>query len=174
MKTLQTRGIIDSAKLVGRYANPLAIFLVAIGVVLSQPISPVREISIGLLAFSILFNTLFLEWLKRRESVRSWVLESRLWLNLLVNGILVYYLGGYFPQIWLLFVLSPVAMAIYGSKGRTFLVAGVTSAALLAIHATRGLNAPVDWGREIAKVAFIIIVSMMVNSLTQPLRRNDP
>lgn len=156
--------------LVNRYATPLAVILVAMGIVLSQPLPAVRNMSVALLAFGIVFNLGFVYALERLGEYKSGLVKMRLAINLAVNVILVYLLGGYWQPIWLLLALTPMATAIYESKTKTLFVSAGVSAILLAIFATRGMNAPLDWGQQLAHAAFIILVSLMMNGLSQLAR----
>lgn len=153
------------AILITRYATPFAVASVTMAVVLSQPRSPYREYSIGLLALSVVFNLGALEWIKARRADASGVIKLRLILNFLVNVGLVYMLGGYFSAIWLLFALTPIATAIYDTKVKTLGVSVLASAALLLIHAARGNTSPLDWGETASRALFIILMSLMINEL---------
>src|SRR5262249_43145441 len=97
----------------------------------------------------------------------------RLYTNLAVNCVLVYLLGGYWTPIWLLFVLTPAATAVYGSRKRTWWTSGVVSALLLGSHALRGLNAPVDWGGVWVEALFIVFLSLFLNELAALARREE-
>jgi len=156
---------------VGKFATPLAVVLVTMGIFLSHPLSPVKEISMALLVFGIVFNVGAGRWFKGREHAPMWLVRGRVYLNFGVNAVLVYLLGAYWSPIWLLFVLSPVATAIYDTRRRTLAVASAAAAALLVIHAMKGLNTPLDWGGQIARAGFIIVLSLMANELAQRKHR---
>ncbi|MFH1725224.1 MAG: hypothetical protein ABII00_11475 [Elusimicrobiota bacterium] len=149
------------------YATPLAVILVALGVILSQPISPVREISLGLLAFSVLFNTVGFRLLQAFNGDQSFLIPTRLAANLTVNVMLVYFLGGYWRPMWLLLVLTPFATAIYDTRGKTMFSAVSVSLLLLVIHAARGLGSVLEWGEQTAQILFIILMSLMINELSR-------
>ena len=155
------------AVLVTSYATPFAVVLVAAGIVLSQPSSPYREISIGLLLFSIVFNIAAVRWIERHQAASLWLIRLRLALNLAVNIGLVYMLGGFWPPIWLLLALTPIATAIYDTKAKTLLVSLAVAAVLLAIHALRGPYSPLEWGAECADALFIVLMSLLVNGLSR-------
>jgi len=153
------------AILVTRYATPYAVTLVALAVVCSQPRSPYREYSIGLLVFSIVFNLGALSWLKGHRANASWLIKVRLVVNFMVNAGLVYMLADYFRPVWLLFALTPIATAIYDTKSKTLLVSALASAALILIDASRGHASPLDWGETAARVLFIFFMSLLINDL---------
>jgi hypothetical protein len=160
----------EFAILINRYATPLAILLTALGVALSQPKGTVRIISITLLVFGIVFNTASLSVIKLAHEAKPWFMELRLCINLGINLTLVYFLGGYWPPIWLLLALTPIATAVYSTRAQTLRVAAGVSVLLLAIHSARRLNSPMEWGQQAACVAFILLLSLMINELAQLAR----
>jgi hypothetical protein len=152
------------AVLVARYTTPLAIILVCLGIFLSQPISPVREISIGILLFSIAFNFGSLAFIKTRPVTAPWMIQVRLVTNFSTNVLQVHFLGGYFGPVWILLALTPLASAIYGTRTKTLVASLWASAALLGLQSTR-IGSPLEWGQQIAHVAFIVLVSLLANEL---------
>jgi hypothetical protein len=156
---------IKMAMLVNRYATPLAILLVSMGIVLSSPPSPLREIAVGLLLFSVAFNLLTIRFI--RSGNIPGLLGTRLTINLAVNVVLVYVLGRDWAPIWLLLPLTPMAMALYDSRRATLGASLAVSAALLIIQAARGPSAPVEWGQVVAYSAFTILISLLLNELAQ-------
>jgi len=163
--TPQTSYDTELSILINKYATPLAILLTALGIVLSQPTGAVRIISLSLLVFGIVLNTVTLYAIKRSTETKAWFMELRMCLNLGVNTILVYFLGAYWPPIWLLLALTPVATAVYSTRAQTLRVSGGVSFLLLVIHAARRLNSPAEWGQQIACVIFILLLSLMINEL---------
>lgn len=159
------------AVLVNRYAMPLAVVLIALGLVFSQPQAHVRDLSIGLLGFTIVFNIGIVEIIRRGFKVEPWMMKLRLFVNLGINAVLVYLLGGYWPPIWLLLSLTPIATAVYGTRGKTVFAAVSVSLVLLGVHALRRMNAPVDWGQQAAYAAYIIVLSLMINDLSHLARQ---
>lgn len=156
------------AKLVSRYATPLAVIVVAVGLFLSPPRHPQREIVAALLIFGIVFNLTVTRLIDRGGG--SWLFLLRRWTNLIANLVTVYLLGPYWTPIWLLLALTPLATAITGSRKSTLTAASVTSLALLAIHSTRGYNFRIEWGQQFVYAAYIFLVSLMVNELSLTAR----
>jgi len=93
--------------------------------------------------------------------------NTRIITNFIANVVLVYLLGTFWGPMWLLFVLTPVATALYASWIRTFVTAGISSAALLGIYYSRGLEGTVGWGQASLHAAFIIFISLFVNSIAR-------
>ncbi len=156
-------------RVVNKYTFPLSILLVVLGLALAQPMGMVRYASVGLLAFSVLFNFLSVQ-LIRQESGRSLRL-TRIYGNFAVNVALVYLLGQFWTPMWLILVLAPVSTAIYGSRRRTIVASTQASAAILVIHVFRRQNSPLEWGEQFACVLFIFILSLLIN---ESMSAGDP
>lgn len=157
---------IHRAILVSRYASPLAVLLVALGLVFTQPTGSVRNISIGLLIFSIAFNLVAAVFLKGPNA--NLVLRLRFYANTAVNAVLVYVFGRHWPPMWVLFLLSPIGTALYGSKRETYAVSGSMAALLLLIAAARGAQAPIEWAEQVANGSVIVCVSVLIHELRHP------
>ena len=156
------------AHLVSRYATPLAILVVAVGLALSPPRHPQREICLGLLIFGIVFNVTITRILDHGGG--AWLFKLRRWTNFFNNLVTVYLLGPYWTPIWLLVTLTPLATAITGSRRSTIVTATMTSVALIIIHSTRGHNFCLEWGQQIIYAAYIFLISLMVNDLSLTAR----
>ena len=156
-------------RVVNKFTFPLSILLVVMGLGLAQPVGTVRTLSIGLLAFSVLFNYLSVH-LIQQESGRSLRL-TRIYGNFAVNVALVYLLGQFWSPMWLILVLAPVSAAIYGSRRRTIIASTQASAAILVIHFFRRENSPLEWGEQIAYVLFIFLLSFLIN---ESMRAGEP
>lgn len=153
---------------VNRYATPLAVLLVTLGVILTQPASPVREISIGLLLFGIVFNVGSAAYIQKRAvegHPTPGLVKARLWANLGANSLLVYYLGEFWSPMWLLLTLTPIATAIYGTRKQTIKSAATVAIILLVIQGLRADNSPVDWGQQIIHIAYTVLLSLLANEL---------
>ena len=161
------------AILVNQYSAPFAIFLIALGITVSQPQGIVRIVSVGLLFLGIIINMATASFLKRNTGVKPWFLEFRLCANLGINIVIVDLLGSYWPPIWLLLALTPLATAIYSTRARTLRVAIGVSLLLLAIQATRPVHSPMEWGQQIAYAAFILLLSPMINDLARLAKLSD-
>lgn len=155
--------------LVGRYATPLAVLLLGLGIAASQPAGSVRAIAVGLLAFGITFNLAAVRWIRRAQDPSGFI-HSRVAVNLAANALIVYFLGGHWKPIWLLLALAPVATAVYDSRARTLVSALGASALLLGIQATRPFSSPLDWSEQMANSLFIVLLSLLINKLSASVR----
>lgn len=154
--------------IVSQYFTPLAILLVGNGLVVAPPPSPAREIVIGLLALSIIFNHLSVSWIEDAPVAKFWKLQARVWVNIIINIALVYLLSRHWPPIWLLLMLSPVATALYGSYRQTILTASVAAAALLAIKYAYGEDfSAAAWAQQMIQGCFIFLLSLALYKFTQ-------
>lgn len=171
MKNLTEEQQVKLIVLVNRYMTPFAILLVGVGLVLSQPVPWIAWSCASLVVFSVVFNLGTVRLVQSRGAVPSWMAPVRLWTNLTVNVVFVYLLGGYWTPIWLLFVLTPAATALYADRKRTLATALGVSALMILAFAARRLNAPVDWGKTFVEAAFIVFLALFLNEVATSVRR---
>lgn len=160
------------AQVVSRYATPLAILIIGAGILLAQPSGRGRSATIALFVFGIVFNFVMIRLIKSEGAGRGFVM-GRLFVNVFVNTIIVYILGPYWPPVWLLLALSPLAAGIYSSRADTLKTAGTVSATLLLIHYFRGYSSAAAWAQQAVQCAFIALVSLLVNEVSR-LGRPEP
>ncbi len=163
----------DMAVVVGRYATPLAVLLIGVGILLAQPAGRGRKATVALFVFGILFNAAMIRLIKR-EGAGHGLIMARLFTNVFVNTIIVYILGPYWPPIWLLLALSPLAAGIYSSRADTLKTAGIVSATLLLIHYFKGGSSAAAWGQQGVQCAFIALISLLVNEVSRLGRPQAP
>ncbi|HNA59932.1 MAG TPA: hypothetical protein PKZ00_07735 [Elusimicrobiota bacterium] len=152
--------------LVGVYATPLAFILGTLGIFLATIPEKEQLICAGVLGFTVFYNVVFPFFFKNlSQDLRGINVNIRLYLNLAVNGVLVYFLGDSFRPIWLILALTPIASAIYGSRRNTLMKAAVVSALLVGIQAARPDRTWLAWGEQAAHISFIVLISLLVNRL---------
>lgn len=153
--------------LVGYFATPFALFLGGLAVAFTESDSWQKSLSLGLLGFAAFFNTVFPRFLKQQEvTKKGWNVKFRLYMNLVVNSVVVFLLGDQFPPLWLLLALTPLATAIYGNQQRTLINAVTASVVLLVIQALRSNSHSADWAVVAVEAAFIILISLLVNGVS--------
>lgn len=153
--------------LVGYFATPFALFLGGLAVAFTETDSWQKTVSLGLLGFAAFFNSVFPRFLKQQDVVNKGKnVKFRLYMNLVVNSVVVYLLGDQFPPLWLLLALTPLATAIYGNQKRTLVNALTASGVLLVIQALRENARSADWAVVSVEVAFIILISLLVNGVS--------
>ncbi len=154
-------------RIVDRFFTPFALTLVISSLYLGFAEPKAKWISVGLVVFLGIFNEISAYLAKKHNEWAVPVGNTRLVTNFLANVVLVYLLGTFWGPMWLLFVLTPVATALYASQGRTFVTAAISSAALLGIYWSRGLEGPVGWGQASLHATFIVFISLFVNSIAR-------
>lgn len=153
--------------LVSLFATPFALLLGGLAVAFARAESWQKTVSLGLLGFAAFFNSVFPHFLKQQEDAKKgWNVKFRLYMNLTVNTVVVFLLGDQFPPLWLLLVLTPLATAIYGNQKRTLINALTASGVLLGIQAFRPNARPADWAAVSVEVAFIVLISLLVNGVS--------
>lgn len=154
--------------LVGYFATPFALFLGGLAVAFADTEGWQKTLSLGLLGFAAFFNSVFPRFLKQQEDAKKgWNVKFRLYMNLVVNTVVVFLLGDQFPPLWLLLALTPLATAIYGNQKRTLVNAVTASVVLLGIQAFRPNAHPADWAVVAVEVAFIVLISLLVNGVSR-------
>ncbi|MBL8023520.1 MAG: hypothetical protein JNK54_04455 [Elusimicrobia bacterium] len=159
----------DSQKLVtlvGYFATPFALFLGGLAVAFSETDSWGKSFSLGLLGFAAFFNVVFPRFLRQQDVVKkSWNVKFRLYMNLIVNSVVIFLLGDKFQPLWLLLALTPFATAIYGNQRRTLTNAITASVILFLIQALRSGGTSADWAVVSVEVAFIVLISLLINGV---------
>ncbi len=153
--------------LVGYFATPFALFLGGLAVAFTDNESWQKSLALGLLGFAAFFNSVFPHFLKQQDVVKkAWNVKFRLYMNLVVNSVVIYLLGDQFPPLWLLLALTPLATAIYGDQKRTLINALTASGVLLVIQAVRSNTQAADWAVVSVEIAFIVLISLLVNGVS--------
>ncbi len=154
-------------RIVDRFFTPFALSLVVSSLFLGFAEAKTKWTAVGLVVFLGIFNEMSAYLAKKKVEWAVPVGNTRLVTNFLANVLLVYLLGTFWGPMWLLFVLTPVATALYASQKRTLITAALSSAALLGIYWSRGLEGPVGWGQASLHAAFIMFISLFVNSIAR-------
>jgi PAS domain S-box-containing protein len=154
-------------RIVDRFFTPFALALVVSALFLGFAEPQVKWTAIGLVVCLGLFNEISAYLARKKTEWTVTVGNTRLLTNFVANIALVYMLGTFWGPMWLLFVLTPVATALYASQSRTLITALISSAALLGIYWSRGLEGPVGWGQAALHATFILFISMFVNSIAR-------
>lgn len=154
-------------RLVDRFFTPFAATMVLAAMFLGYAEPREEHIALALVTLLVAFNEGSV-YLARRHP--EWTLRigySRLGTNFLANVVLVYLLGTFWGPMWLLFVLTPIATALYADWKKTIITSVISAAALLLIYASRGLSGTVGWGQASLHAAFIVFISLFVNSIAR-------
>ncbi len=160
----------EQVKLLNRYFTPFAVVLIVAGLALGRPGSQATAVCVGLLVVSIVFNEATAWFSRRHAEAAKMIGQARVGVNFLVNAVFVYLLAGVWGPIWMLFMLTPVATAVYADRETTIVSAVSVSALLLFVYFLLGLRAQVAWGQIGMHVAFIIFLSLFIHALVQSTR----
>ena len=163
----------NRAMVVNRYAMPFAVLTVCLGVALGSPVGIAGRVSIGLLIFSALFNLLSPSIL-HSTTHRSAFVNLRMAVNLGCNCTIVWLLGAVWTPCWLLLALTPLATAIYGSRARTLTMACGVSAFVLFRYLMQSSLSPLDLGEQLTYCAFVVLGSLMINEVVNPVPAAAP
>jgi len=160
-------------KLVSTYFTPFAILLVLAGSVFAKLDPKVSLLAVVIIVFTMVMN-LTTENLTEKGGKHAKTLgKARMLLNFTANVLLVYMLCLQWHPIWLLFVLTPVANAVYSDARRTIFMCIVTAIVMLLIYFVRGLSGVISWGEVLCYIAFIFVISLFVNKLAQTLKSTN-
>ena len=163
---LTAAGKVDRATLVGRFMTPLALVLGGAGLVWTDLPVGLLSLCVGLLLFGAVFNLGFPRLLGQdsADAVGRHV-NIRLYLNLFVNTLLVYFLMPAFEPVWLILALTPFATAVYGSLKQTAANAAIVSIILMGLAVLDPASGLKDWCEAAARVAFVLLISFMIHGL---------
>lgn len=154
-------------RVVNRFFTPFALVMVIAAMELGFAEPRVYHAAFALAVALAVFNEGSVMLARRRaEWVRA-IGYTRLAVNFISNVALVYMLGTFWGPMWLLFVLTPVATALYADWKKTLVTGVVSSAALLCIYGSRGLEGAVGWGQASLHASFIVFISLFVNSIAR-------
>jgi hypothetical protein len=154
-------------RLVDRFFTPFATLLVLAAAWMGFADPGAKHIAIGVLLVLFIFNEASVAVARRHVEWAKKVGNTRLVTNFLANVVLVYLLGTFWGPMWLLFVLTPVATALYADWKTTAITGLISAGALLGIYASRGLEGAVGWGQASVHAAFIVFISLFVNSIAR-------
>lgn len=157
----------EFVRLVDRFFTPFAATMVLAGMFLGFAEAREKHIALGLVIATVIFNEVSLQIARRRTNWTRGISYLRLTTNFLANVFLVYLLGTFWGPMWLLFVLTPVATAMHAEWKKTLITSFISAGALLGIYASRGLSGAVGWGQASIHAAFIVFISLFVNSIAR-------
>src|SRR5438132_646580 len=113
-------------RIVDRFFTPFALSLVISSLFLGFAEPKAKWTAIGLVVFLSLFNEISAYLAKKKIDWAVPVGNTRIVTNFVANVLLVYLLGTFWGPMWLLFVLTPVATALYASWTRTLATAAIS------------------------------------------------
>ncbi len=154
-------------RVVDLFFTPFALSLVVAALYLGYAEAWAKKMAIGLVIGLGIFNEVSAYLSKNHQDWANKIGASRIAINFAANVYLVYLLGTFWGPMWLLFVLTPVATALYADWKKTMVTSAVSAGALLAIYWSRGLEGSIGWGQASIHAAFIVFISLFVNSIAR-------
>jgi|GEM_PF-2734928 len=152
--------------LVSYCATPFALLLGLMAVVLTDLPGWPKTISLGLLGFAAIFNLGFMRvFTSQGDDKKGWNVKFRLYMNLVINVVVLYLLGEAFPPLWMLLALTPFATAVYGGRQHTLINAFTSVVVLMGVRFLRNQTTPLEWGVVVAECVFIVLISLMINGV---------
>jgi hypothetical protein len=154
------------AGMIDVYLTPYAIVLVVMGAV-SSGLHRATEAALGIVVFTSLANAAFMVWMRRRPSKAVLIRHLRIGFNYCFNIILLYLLWPYWRPIWMLFLLSIVAIGIFEDRRSTASTAGMFTVIILFVHHLRGGDQ--SWSAQCEVIMFLVTIwtaGLLINRLT--------
>lgn len=164
---------IEFLKALNRYFTPVGVGTMLIGLILNYPEIPpsVFAICVGVIIATLTFNVVTAVYVLEHRGAWRGVGYLRVGVNLTLNAISYVLLYRYWPIIWILFALGPVAMAFYGNVGETFTVMGLSAAVMAGCLVYEGTRDPRFWGAMVVQVLFILLLSLFLVRVAALIRR---
>ncbi len=161
---------LETMRLVNRYMTPFATVLVLAGVFFGGPSSGHSGLALALVAATAGFNAYSVRLAARVPERFLEIRNIRVVFNHTLNVWLVWLLLPHWPPIWMLFLLTIIAVATY--EGRDAVIShGVLLAGLLLLVAyLRGLDGVQAWAAVGAQGATLIFAGLFLNRLVAQAR----
>jgi hypothetical protein len=156
-----------AVKTINNYFTPFAIVLVVSAAYLSTPGTKRVVLSIGLIIFSALLNITTEYFALKMPKISRILINTRLATNFFINSALVYMLIDYWAPMWLLFVLTPVATAVYETRLKMVIVTSLSCLVLTAIYFNHGLYGAGYWVQGLNQILFVAILPFFIKSLSE-------
>lgn len=158
--------------ILNHYFTPFVIILISAGLLFAPIELELKKWILGILIFSVTFN-IVTRYIAAKWPMTSLILGYlRVGTNFVCNILFVYLMGGAWGPVWLLFVLAPLAMAMYSTRKKTLIMAFVAALTLGAIYYFRGLSSSTGWAQVGIHMGFIFFISLFVNTLAQLAREH--
>ncbi|MEA3507171.1 MAG: hypothetical protein U9R36_06765 [Elusimicrobiota bacterium] len=161
----------EKISVVSAYLTPLA-FIVLLQALLYAKVS--FNLIGPFVGIAILNNLIFTYFVKKSDAL----VIVRIVINVIVNTFLVFYLFITYPPIWLLFILTPVATAVYSTRIKTFLTSIGMSLLLFITQYKATLNEyktiePAQWGSIFSRIIFLILLALFINAISSHSEKKE-
>ena len=158
---------IKSVRTINNYFIPFSIVLVLSAGYFSSPGKKRVAFSILLIIFSTLLSGITEYFALRMLKISRALINIRLITNFFINIALVYMLIDFWGPMWLLFLLTPVATAVYESRQKMVIATSLSCLALIAIYFHNGLYGVNFWAQGLNHVFFVALLPFFIKTLAE-------
>jgi hypothetical protein len=163
---------IEFLKALNRCFTPVAVGVILFGLILNPGLPRwALAACVTLVVGALTFNAVTEVYVVEHPAAWKKIGYLRVGTNLAVNSAAYCLLNRYWPIVWVLFALGPVAMAFYGDVGETFTVMGASTLVMAGCLFYQGTTDPLAWGAMVAQILFIILLSLFLIRVSGLIRR---
>ncbi len=160
----------ETMRLVNRFMTPFATALVLAGVFFGDLGTNQSAMALALAGVTAAFNAYSIKWAAKSPEKFLEIRNLRVVFNHTLNVWLIWLLLPHWPPIWMLFLLTMIAVGTY--EGRDAVIShGVLLAGLLLLVAyLRGVDGARAWAAVSAEGATLIFAGLFCNRLVAQAR----
>jgi hypothetical protein len=164
----------DRLKLVGQYLTPYAALLVIMGLVFGHPPKFEAALAAGIFVISMIVNIGALVGLEKQPAKSTLIRDIRIGINIVCNFWLIYLLLPYWSEIWMLWLLVVIALAIYDAPETTIFYSYAFACLLIMIAYLRDLTYGMPLGLVLMDVATLVFIGTFVSQLLHAIEPSEP
>lgn len=155
--------------LVNRYMTPFAALLVLCAAFLSRAPRKSAAAAVAILAVASAMNFATQRLIARLPERAVLVRNTRVVANYVLDLALIWLFLPYWPMIWMLFLLTMVAVGAYEEKRTLIQHAALLTVMLVLVSYGRGAAGLEAWGEVGARVATLWVAGLFTNRLVASL-----
>ena len=159
------RRAMDALRIVNWFMTPFALVLVMMGIYFGKPDLGSMRLAVVIVMFTCWANVASLYVLEKHPSRMELIRKTRVVANYLFNLGLLYLLLPVWKPIWMLLLLTILAVAIYETREGTIVHAALFTFMLLFVGSLRGMLKGAVLGELIMYAATIWFAGLFVNAL---------
>jgi len=156
---------------VNLYLTPLAIVIIASGLIVADLPFGTRVAGWSLLVYSVAANLVSVRFLDDNPQLIG---SLRVVNNYVVNLVLLVLLYRSWPHVWLLVLLMSLASAVYGRNAESIAASAALVMTLLAAEWGLGDHSPRSWATVSVWCVSILAITRFVHGVSRRTRDDDP
>ncbi|MBI5208437.1 MAG: hypothetical protein HY927_00525 [Elusimicrobia bacterium] len=156
--------------LVNRYMTPFAAILVLSGAALSPVPMKASAAACAILVLTWVMNNATHRLVARYPEKMTAIRDGRVVANYIIDLGLIWLFMPYWPSIWLLFLLTIIAIGAYEEKRTVIQHAALLTAMLFIVSYARGVGSLTHWGDVGVRCATLWFTGLFTNRLVASLR----